>query len=196
MKGCPLAHIPCIDVRARGKQKVHTFLVATLGRQMQRGAFLFICPFKVCPVRQQELYDGLVVIQGREMQRGALLVAVGVDVCPAVLDQNGRALKVTVVCGVMEGGPPVGVHVVQVSLALNDGMQGLLLGGLLQLRENCLVNWSLTEYAHLVIDLIATVDKMLEVLDIRLICSIVKVLKDTASEFILSHLERSLSESR
>ncbi len=130
------------------------------------------------------------------MQRGALLVTVGVDICPTVLNQNGRTLKVTVVCGVMQGGPPVGVHVVQVCLALNDGMEGLLLGGLLQLRENCLVNWSLTENAHLVIDLIATVDKMLEVLDICLICGIVKVLKDTASELILAHLERSLSESR
>jgi hypothetical protein len=170
--------------------------MTTLGRKMQRGAFLFICPLKVCAVRQQELYDGLVVIQGREMQRGALLVAVGVDICPAVLDQNSRALKVTVVCGVMQGGPPVGIHVIQVGLALNDGMQGLLLGGLLKLRENCLVNWSLTENAHLVIDLIATVDKMLEVLDIRLIRSVIKVLKDTASELILAHLEWSLSESR
>lgn len=96
----------------------------------------------------------------------------------------------------MQGSPTVGVHVVQVCLALNDGMQGLLLSGLLQLRENCLVNWSLTENAHLVIDLIATVDKMLKILDICLICGIVKVLKDTASELILAHLERSLSESR
>ena len=74
------------------------------------------------------------IIESSEMQRSALLVAIRVDVGATVLDQNSSTLEVPVVSGMMQSSPPIGVHVIQICFALNDGMQGFLLRPLLKFR--------------------------------------------------------------
>jgi len=96
----------------------------------------------------------------------------------------------------MKGCPPIGVHVVYVCLALNNGLKCHTLKALFQLREDCLVNWGFTEDAQFVIDLISTVDQVLEVFNVCLVGSVVKVLEHTSHELVLAHLKRPFRESR
>ena len=98
------------------------------------------------------------IIESSEMQRSTLLVAVRVDVGATIFDKNSSTLEVTVVSGMMQCCPPIGIHVIQICFTLNDGVQGLLLGTLLKFGEHSLVNGCLTKDAHFVIYFVATVN--------------------------------------
>ena len=58
------------------------------------------------------------------------------------------------------------------------------------------MDWSLSKDTHFVINLVATVDKMLEIFNIGLICSIVKVLQDSSRKLVFANFKRSLSKCR
>jgi hypothetical protein len=52
------------------------------------------------------------VIERSKVQGSSLLVRIGVHIGATVPDKDGRTLIVTVVGGVVEGSPPVRIHVV------------------------------------------------------------------------------------
>jgi hypothetical protein len=56
-----------------------------------------------------------------------LLVRVCVHLSMPVTDQDRGALEVSIIGCMMESSPPIGVHVVDVGLALNDGLERLTL---------------------------------------------------------------------
>lgn len=135
-----------------------TLQVSSLCCQVQRSAFLFICPLQVSTVGQQELDYGLMIIQSCEMQGSALLVAVRVDAGTSILDKNSCTLKIPVVGGMMQCCPSIGIHVIQICFAINNSVQGLFFSTLLKFGEYCLVNGSLAKDAHFVIYFVATVN--------------------------------------
>ena len=89
------------------------------------------------------------------MQGCPILVAesIYISIC---CDQGARRVDVADVGSVVEGGPAVGVNVVDVGVAvLNDSFEGVWLGILK--RENSLVDGSLSKDGLTIINLAATV---------------------------------------
>lgn len=94
----------------------------------------------------------------------------------------------------MEGCPAVRVDVVDIGVAvLNDRLKCLRL--LLFITQHCFVDGRFSENRHAVVDLIAAIDQVPQVLRVRLRRCFIQILNDTARKLILTDLEWVLRES-
>ena len=88
----------------------------------------------------------------------------------------------------MQWAPSIGVKDVDIGIAIvYDGTKGILL--LLLWREDGLMDWRLAKDAHLMVDLVATVDKVFDILGVGLGGSLVEVLKDAPGVLVLADLK-------
>ena len=127
------------------------------------------------------------------MERSPLLVGVAVDL-GAILDQLASRLKVADVGGVMQRGPAIGVDIVYISVAvLEDGLESVALA-LLVGAEYSLVDGSFTENAGSLIDFVATIDQVPQVLGICLCSRHIQILHHISGELILADLQWILSK--
>ena len=103
----PLPHVLSVDVSSRGEEQVHALGVASLAREMERCAFLFIDPLDLGTVSQKKLDQSFVIVQSSEVERRPRLVRVSVHLSAAIADQDGSALKISVVGGMMKSSPAI-----------------------------------------------------------------------------------------
>ena len=93
----------------------------------------------------------------------------------------------------MQCRPSIAVHVVNIGFRFNNRPKCILF--LVSRCKYSLVNGSLSKDTLLAVYFVSTVNQMLDVLNISLSSSIIKVLENTPSEFVLTNLQRSLCKS-
>ena len=160
---------------------------------MKGSALEVVLPLHLGLVDQEGLHEVDVVVHRGQVQRRPLLVRVTVHF-GAIFDQDARSFEVADVSRVVQRRPPVRVDVVHVRVAvLDDSLECvglvLLLGA-----QHGLVDRCLAKDAHPVVDLVAAVHQVPQVLRVRLGGGLVQVLYDAPRELIFADFERVLRE--
>ena len=130
---------------------------------MQWSALEVILPLHFGLVDEERLHQVHVIIHRGHVQRCSLLIRVTVYF-GAIFNQETGSFKVSDVRRMMQGCPSIAVNIVNVCMAIFYYGSKCISFHFFCVAEDSFMNGSLTQYAHTIINLVATIDKVSQVL--------------------------------